>query len=92
MALLRAGRAGCLSAGQCYRLYSLETFDALLLDAAPAMQSSALASAVLYLKLLEVPDLRGIDFLSSPTEAQLMQVGCIDTGSGALAKSLYACC
>lgn len=74
MALLRAGRAGCLSAGQCYRLYSIETFDSLATDAPPAMQSSALASAVLYLKLLEAPDVRRIDFLSAPSEPQLLQV------------------
>jgi ATP-dependent RNA helicase DDX35 len=75
VALLRAGRAGCRTAGQCYRLYSLEAFENLPEDSPPAMQTSALASAVLYLKLLEVPDVRRIDFMSQPTDAQLLQVG-----------------
>jgi HrpA-like RNA helicase len=74
VALLRAGRAGCLSAGQCYRLYSIETFESLSEDSAPAIQSTSLQSAVLYLKQLEVPDIRRVNFLHPPSQKHLLQV------------------
>ena len=72
--MLRAGRAGYMSAGQCYRLYSIETFDSLIKDTPPTICNSVVANAALYLKLLNVPDIRHISYLSAPSETQILQV------------------
>ncbi|XP_051540938.1 ATP-dependent RNA helicase DHX33 [Myxocyprinus asiaticus] len=63
----RAGRAGREDAGFCYRLYTEEEFDNLANMTVPEIQRCNLASVVLQLLALGVPDVLNFDFISKPS-------------------------
>ncbi|KAK7163916.1 hypothetical protein R3I94_002586 [Phoxinus phoxinus] len=63
----RAGRAGRAEAGSCYRLYTEDEFDNLANMTVPEIQRCNLASVVLQLLALGVPDVLNFDFMSKPS-------------------------
>ena len=68
----RAGRSGRECPGQCYRLYTEESFEALLEHSIPEIQRCSLASVVLQLLSLHVTDIVGFPFLDPPSEESLV--------------------
>ena len=60
----RAGRAGRIRAGKCYRLYPEPEFDKLRQDTVPEMQRSHLAPVILQLKALGIQNVLKFNYLS----------------------------
>ncbi|KAJ5074182.1 hypothetical protein M0811_00811 [Anaeramoeba ignava] len=72
--LQRAGRAGRVAPGKCFRLYTKWSFENELDDeTVPEIQRTNLASVVLMLKSLGIDDLVGFDFLDPPPSETLMR-------------------
>uniref|UniRef100_A0A9J7ZJA5 RNA helicase n=1 Tax=Cyprinus carpio carpio TaxID=630221 RepID=A0A9J7ZJA5_CYPCA len=67
----RSGRAGREDAGSCYRLYTEEEFDNLANMTVPEIQRCNLASVILQLLALGVPDVLNFDFMSKPSPESL---------------------
>ncbi|KAM4620774.1 ATP-dependent RNA helicase DHX33 [Polymixia lowei] len=63
----RAGRAGREDSGSCYRLYTEEEFDNLIPMTVPEIQRCNLASVMLQLLALGIPDVVNFDFMSKPS-------------------------
>ncbi|XP_068455838.1 ATP-dependent RNA helicase DHX33 [Clinocottus analis] len=63
----RAGRAGREDSGSCYRLYTEPEFDNLIATTVPEIQRCNLASVMLQLMALGVPDVTNFDFMSKPS-------------------------
>eukprot|EP01039_Chlorochromonas_danica_P002668 gene2668-2913_t len=72
-ALQRAGRAGRTGPGHCYRLYSSDSFAAMMEETIPEIQRTNLTHTVLYLKTLGIRDVQTFDFLDRPALDQLHQ-------------------
>ncbi|RMZ83620.1 hypothetical protein DV738_g921, partial [Chaetothyriales sp. CBS 135597] len=70
-AIQRAGRAGRIQPGKCFRLYTQTAFSALPAATPPEIQRSNLAPLVLQLKALGIDNIVRFPFLSPPP-AQLM--------------------
>ncbi|XP_037082662.1 LOW QUALITY PROTEIN: pre-mRNA-splicing factor ATP-dependent RNA helicase DHX16-like [Pollicipes pollicipes] len=69
----RAGRAGRVAAGKCFRLYTAWSFRSELEDnAIPEIQRVNLGNVVLLLKSLGIDDLLSFDFLDRPPQETLM--------------------
>ncbi|CAN6482719.1 unnamed protein product [Victoria cruziana] len=63
----RAGRAGRVCPGKCYRLYTEEYFNKEMApQGIPEMQRSNLVSCVMQLKALGIDNILGFDWLASP--------------------------
>ncbi|XP_057829272.2 probable pre-mRNA-splicing factor ATP-dependent RNA helicase DEAH9 isoform X2 [Cryptomeria japonica] len=63
----RAGRAGRVRSGKCYRLYTEEFYiKQMSTDGIPEMQRSNLVSCVIQLKALGIDNIMGFDWLASP--------------------------
>ena len=62
----RAGRAGRVTSGKCYRLYSEDEFEKLKPQSVPELQRSSMAFPILQLKALGVSNVAKFDFLSPP--------------------------
>ncbi|XP_076875098.1 putative ATP-dependent RNA helicase DHX35 isoform X2 [Brachyhypopomus gauderio] len=69
----RAGRAGRIRAGKCFRLYTEEDFEKLPESTVPEMQRCNLAPVVLQLKALGVDNVLRFSFLSPPPAQSLVQ-------------------
>uniref|UniRef100_A0A4W4FTD6 Probable ATP-dependent RNA helicase DHX35 n=1 Tax=Electrophorus electricus TaxID=8005 RepID=A0A4W4FTD6_ELEEL len=69
----RAGRAGRIRAGKCFRLYTEEDFEKLPESTVPEMQRCDLAPVVLHLKALGVDNVLRFNFLSPPPAQSLVQ-------------------
>lgn len=63
----RAGRAGRVRAGKCYRLYSEQDFDKFEDDTAPEIQRCNLTSLIILIKALGVKNVLSFDLMSVPT-------------------------
>ncbi|XP_041052432.1 ATP-dependent RNA helicase DHX33 isoform X2 [Carcharodon carcharias] len=63
----RAGRAGRQHAGICYRLYTEEEFEKFLNMTVPEIQRCNLASVMLQLLALRIPNILTFDFISKPS-------------------------
>ncbi len=69
----RAGRAGRVSSGFCFRLYPESAFDLLNETTAPEISRVNLAQIVLQLKGMGVHDPRSFDFLTRPDDQSMMK-------------------
>lgn len=69
----RAGRAGREDAGFCYRLYTEEEFDNFASMTVPEIQRCNLASVILQLLALGVPDVLNFDFMSKPSPESMQK-------------------
>ena len=70
----RAGRAGRVSPGKCFRLYTLWSFQhELEQNAIPEIQRTNLGGVVLMLKCLGIDNLITFDFLDPPSHEMLMR-------------------
>lgn len=69
----RAGRAGRVSAGRAYRLYTEEACQKLARSTVPEMQRSNLAPVVLQLKALGIDNVLRFHFLSPPPADSMLQ-------------------
>jgi len=67
----RAGRAGRLRPGKCYRLCTERTFQNLVSQNQPEIQRCNVAGAILQLKALGVEDVVKFDFMAKPPEASM---------------------
>ncbi|KAF3706694.1 putative ATP-dependent RNA helicase DHX33 [Channa argus] len=63
----RAGRAGREDSGSCYRLYTEQEFENLIPMTVPEIQRCNLASVMLQLLALGIPDVMNFDFMSKPS-------------------------
>lgn len=68
----RAGRAGRMSKGKVFRLYTEESFHELAEQIPPEIQRSDLATTVLYLKALGIDNISRFDFPSKPPAKNLL--------------------
>lgn len=69
----RAGRAGRLGPGDCYRLWGKDTHQGLLAQTAPEIRSADLAPLLLDLRLWGVRDPDSLTWLDPPPPAALAQ-------------------
>lgn len=69
----RAGRAGRLSAGVCYRLWTKATHERLASHRIPEIMEADLASLVLDMAKWGVQDIRELTWLSPPPKASIAQ-------------------
>jgi pre-mRNA-splicing factor ATP-dependent RNA helicase DHX16 len=70
----RAGRAGRVGPGQCFRLFTKWAFNnELEANTVPEIQRTNLCAVVLLLKSLGINDLLGFDFLDPPAAETLMK-------------------
>ena len=67
----RTGRAGRVSAGFCFRLYTEDAFESLAEATVPEISRVNLASVLLVLKGMGVSDPLQFDFLTRPSNASL---------------------
>lgn len=82
----RTGRAGRVSSGVCFRLYTEDAFESLEKTTAPEVLRVNLAQVVLQLKGMGVHDPRTFDFVTPPSEQSLLKafellfaLGAVDT-------------
>ncbi|RVW79134.1 putative pre-mRNA-splicing factor ATP-dependent RNA helicase DEAH9 [Vitis vinifera] len=70
----RAGRAGRVRPGKCYRLYTEEYFvNEMSAHAIPEMQRSNLVSCVIQLKALGIDNILGFDWPASPSPEAMIR-------------------
>ncbi|RKP07212.1 P-loop containing nucleoside triphosphate hydrolase protein [Thamnocephalis sphaerospora] len=69
----RTGRAGREAPGECYRLYTADTYEDLPEDAEPEIRRCNLASVVLSIKASGCEDVLSFDFLDRPTRNTLIR-------------------
>lgn len=67
----RAGRAGRITNGKAYRLYTFDGFSSLAKQSIPEMQRNDLSTVILQLKSMGIENVLYFDFLSPPS-AELM--------------------
>ncbi|MDW3192142.1 MAG: ATP-dependent helicase HrpB [Cytophagales bacterium] len=82
----RAGRAGRLEAGKCYRMWSLGTHERLDEHRTPEIMEADLASLVLDLALWGITDVNQLTWLTPPPKGKLKQASDILHELGALDK------
>ncbi len=69
----RAGRAGRLSTGVCYRMWTMATHERLASHRVPEIMEADLATMVLDMKLWGITDIQLLTWLSPPPKAALAQ-------------------
>ncbi|KAI5657257.1 hypothetical protein M9H77_26050 [Catharanthus roseus] len=70
----RAGRAGRIRPGKCYRLYTEEYFlNEMSAEGVPEIQRSNLVSSVIQLKALGIDNILGFDWPASPSPEALIR-------------------
>lgn len=81
----RAGRAGRLSAGVCYRMWTAATHQRLAEHRIPEIMEADLASVMLDMAAWGVQDIQQLTWLTAPPKAHVMQANDILHQIGALA-------
>ena len=84
----RAGRAGRMCEGLCFRLYPEVAFESLDEVSTPEILRVNLAQVVLQLKGMGVHDPRNFDFLTEPTPESLMKAFELLFALGAIDKTM----
>ncbi|RNF20846.1 putative RNA helicase [Trypanosoma conorhini] len=81
----RTGRAGRMTAGKCFRLYTAQAFESLAENTVPEIQRSSLVSVVLQMKSLRIDRIMDFEFMDAPdpksvakAEETLMLLGALD--------------
>lgn len=70
----RAGRAGRVRSGKCFRLYTEDYFvNEMPAEGIPEMQRSNLVSCVIQLKALGIDNILGFDWLASPSPEAMVR-------------------
>ncbi|EXB88538.1 putative ATP-dependent RNA helicase DHX35 [Morus notabilis] len=70
----RAGRAGRIRPGKCYRLYTEEYFiNEMATEGIPEIQRSNLVSCVIQLKALGIDNILGFDWPASPSPEAMVR-------------------
>lgn len=69
----RTGRAGRMTAGKCYRLYTAHAFESLKETAVPEIRRSSLLSIVLQMKSLDVKDVLSFEFMDMPRRSAVVK-------------------
>lgn len=72
-AMQRAGRAGRVRPGKCYRLYTEEAYNDMADVSSPEIQRSNLAPVILQLKCLGIDNIARFPFLTSPPSALVVR-------------------
>lgn len=62
----RAGRAGRMTAGKCYRLYTSSAFEKMRDSTIPEIRRSSLMSVVLQMKSLHIDHVMQFEFMDMP--------------------------
>lgn len=62
----RKGRAGRISAGTCFRLFTEDNFASLEKESAPEIKRVNISSVILLLKTLKVEDVTSFPYLDPP--------------------------
>lgn len=83
----RSGRAGREAPGKAFRLYQEVAFGELTETTEPEIKRSNLASVVLQLKALGIPDPLSFDFMDPPPKAALLRALELLAGLGALDRN-----
>lgn len=89
----RTGRAGRTGPGVCHRLFTRRNFNRRPAFTTPEIQRVSLASTVLALEALEIPDIRNFDFIDMPPQdlfeeayGTLEAFGAIEKGKSGLTR------
>lgn len=69
----RTGRAGRMTAGKCYRLYTANAFESLKETTVPEIRRSSLLSVVLQMRSLHVKDVLSFEFMDMPRRAAVVK-------------------
>ncbi|TKR77725.1 hypothetical protein L596_018643 [Steinernema carpocapsae] len=69
----RAGRAGRIRPGKCYRLYPQSEFEKMIFGTVPEIQRTALAPMILQLKALGIQNVLRFHYLSRPSVEAMIQ-------------------
>jgi len=72
-AIQRAGRAGRVAPGKCFRLYTEEGFDNMEQQTVPEMQRTCLDGIIIQLKALGIDNVLRFSFLSPPPVESLIR-------------------
>lgn len=67
----RAGRAGRVKEGKCYRIYSKDAYDRMEEDTVPEIQRSSLLAVTLSLKRMGIRDITSFPLIDPPSPALL---------------------
>ncbi|VDK59107.1 unnamed protein product [Anisakis simplex] len=82
----RAGRAGRVRPGKCYRLYPQKEFDKLMEATVPEMQRCNLAPVILQLKALGIHNVLRFNYISRPPSFAMVEGLQLLYALGALSK------
>ncbi|VDM39709.1 unnamed protein product [Toxocara canis] len=82
----RAGRAGRLRPGKCYRLYPQKEFDKLMESTVPEMQRCNMAPVILQLKALGIHNVLRFNYISRPPSFAMIEGLQLLYALGALSK------
>lgn len=87
-ALQRSGRAGRMSSGKCFRIFTEDAFDNLAPETIPEIKRCSLNSVVLQMKAMGIDDLLSFEFLDMPppeaivkAQEMLVLLGALDAGT-----------
>lgn len=83
----RAGRAGRIESGKCYRLYPKIVFEEMSIDTVPEIQRSNLSNVILYLKVLGINDVIDFDYIDPPPKEGIINALKVLYALGALDKN-----
>lgn len=62
------------ASGECYRLYSSESYRTMAVESVPEIRRCSMSSTVLTLKALGIQDVLGFDFIDPPSIGQMEEV------------------
>lgn len=85
-ALQRTGRAGRLSAGICYRLFTEPAFEQLVPETVPEIKRCSLNSVILQMKMMGIDDVINFEFMDRPSTESIVKSQLVLFQLGALSR------